>query len=332
MQLTLLLPGLQVPAGIARDLARSLESSPLAMRLTRARQQKLEDAGDGESARAVWLARELFHAAAPASTAPYAWADLAGERVIDGHIWHADPVHIELGRERLRAQVLCEPPSELEADALIADANELLAVAGARLLRAASNWFLRSTHPWVLDAWPMPSAAGTTLGTDLPSSDDALRWTRVHNEIQMCWHEHAVNAAREARGAPTIDGLWLHGGGRWQPLAPIAYTRVVAASPALRGAAAAASVPATDALDAPPVEGALLVWDDADHPRDAQDWRSWLNAVGRIDQRFAALPDAGVIDVVLTGHTRVRTLRSRKRDLWHVWQRTDLAAVLAEPQ
>jgi hypothetical protein len=37
------------------------------------------------------------------------------------------------------------------------------------------------------------------------------RWL---NEIQMLLHEHPVNVAREERGEPPLNGIWLWGGGK----------------------------------------------------------------------------------------------------------------------
>jgi len=43
----------------------------------------------------------------------------------------------------------------------------------------------------------------------LPQGDAALDWHRVINEAQMVLHEHAVNETREARGAATVNSIWL---------------------------------------------------------------------------------------------------------------------------
>ncbi len=46
-----------------------------------------------------------------------------------------------------------------------------------------------------------------------------------------------VNAEREANVVPTINAVWLHGGGRWKPLPPIEFTQVHSDAAELRGVA-----------------------------------------------------------------------------------------------
>ncbi len=52
-----------------------------------------------------------------------------------------------------------------------------------------------------------------SINSHLPRGDDALAWHRVMNEAQMIMHAHPVTAAREARGAPPANSIWLWGGG-----------------------------------------------------------------------------------------------------------------------
>lgn len=41
---------------------------------------------------------------------------------------------------------------------------------------------------------------------------------RLLSEAQLALHAHPVNDAREARGLPPVNALWLHGAGREQPI------------------------------------------------------------------------------------------------------------------
>ena len=45
----------------------------------------------------------------------------------------------------------------------------------------------------------------------LPTGEDARRWQRLLNEIQVTLHNHPVNAVREAAGRRTINSLWFWG-------------------------------------------------------------------------------------------------------------------------
>ncbi|TSE26164.1 hypothetical protein Tsedi_00979 [Tepidimonas sediminis] len=63
-----------------------------------------------------------------------------------------------------------------------------------------------------------------------PGADHAQgrRLRRLLEEAAMLWHVHPVNAARQARGLPVINGLWVEGAGRWHGEGPrAAEARVV---------------------------------------------------------------------------------------------------------
>src|SRR5512137_2820080 len=327
MHVTLLLPGALLPREVVDALAEPLARSTLAALLARA-----DIGGDTETgapAHLAWLAEHLFHSELPVATAPYAYAALAGTAPAQVVLWHADPIHVELARDHLVVTSLDRPPPDEEADALVAAANALTGEMGARLLRVADRWFLQAERRWDLHAEPLAAAIGQPLPTALPAGTDARRWNRLLTEIQMTWHAHPVNAGREARGEPTINSLWLHGGGAWSPLKRGAYAAVHADAAEWRGAAQAVGVKAERA-DARPGEDALVVWDDLLRPRLLQDWTGWVEALGGLDARVAALSGVTALDVVLAGGGTVRRLRSRRSDRLKFWRARSLHQVLAE--
>jgi hypothetical protein len=59
----------------------------------------------------------------------------------------------------------------------------------------------------------LPAVAGRSVDPLLPYGEDALAWHRRFNEVQMLFHEHPVNQAREAAGEPSINSVWFWGGG-----------------------------------------------------------------------------------------------------------------------
>ena len=61
---------------------------------------------------------------------------------------------------------------------------------------------------------PVERARGTSLASLLPAGDDAARWRRWQDEIQMLLHAHPVNGEREARGQPPVNAVWFWGAGR----------------------------------------------------------------------------------------------------------------------
>ena len=224
---------------------------------------------------------------------------------------------------------LDRPPAEEEAEALIDAANALTGAMDARLLRVADRWFLQAERRWDLHAEPLAAAVGQPLPATLPTGADASRWNRLLTEIQMTWHAHPVNAAREARAEPTINSLWLHGGGAWSPLGRGAYAAVHADAPEWRGAARAASVHA-ERGDTPPGHDALVVWEELLRPRLLQDWTGWVDALRRLDERVATLSGVNALDVVLAGDGTARRLRSRRSDRLKFWRARSLHQVLAE--
>ena len=327
MHVTLLLPGALLPREVIDALTEPLAQSTLALMLVRA--DLVGDTETGAPAHLAWIAEHVFQTELPLATAPYAYAALAGAAPTHGIHWHADPIHLELARDHLVVTPLTPPPTDEEADALIDAANALTAEMDARILRVADRWFLQAERRWGLDAEPLSSAIGQPLPATLPAGADASRWNRLLTEIQMTWHAHPVNEAREARGEPTINSLWLHGGGTWSPLKRSAYASVLADAPEWRGAAQAAAV-ASGPAGAVPGNESLVVWDELLLPRLVHDWSGWVDALRGLDERAAALSRSSAIDVVLAGGETVRRLRSRPSDRLKFWRARSLHHVLSE--
>ncbi len=330
MRLTLMLPGALIPTRLTSELGAALRAPALSRIVARATPAGEWSASAGDRVpEDQWLAREVFGTHPPAPTAPYAWAELSGRTETSKTLWRADPIHVAIGRDALIVQSLHDAPmTEPEADALLDVANELCASERCELRRVGADWFLLSERAWSLQPLPLTAVTGAPLPLPAADSADALRWSRLHNEIQMRWHSHPVNEARELRGLPVVNGLWLHGGGAWKPLSRLPWSRVHSRRPDLRGAAVAAG--ALSALDdMTPDSDALLVWDDALEPRLAADWPAWLEAMARIDGRIAALPGAAV-DLVLSGRQRLRQWCVHPSDRFKLWRNQSLAEVLAE--
>lgn len=328
MHVTLLLPGALLPREVARALAEPLAASALAALLARA-----QVSGDSEAEappHLAWLAQHLFQREAPLATAPYAVAALRGQAPApDQILWHADPVHLEAARDHVALAPLAAALPDDAADALLAAASALAAEAGAEFERVGDRWFLRAARPWELDARPLAAALREPLHTVLPTGRDAAVWNRLLTEIQMTWHAHPVNEAREARGEATVNSVWLHGGGHWTPLKRPAFAAVLADEPEWRGAAQASGIAASPA-DAAPDDGALVVWSDLLVPRLRQNWTQWIAALRALDARLAPLTRAGTLDIVLTGEATLRRLQARPSDRLKFWRAASPEAVLCE--
>ena len=323
-----MIAGALVPAEVAAELSAA-SAGALAQRLSRAKLESsiVEQSGPADEA---WLSRELFAGALPIPTAPYAWTELGGDSAVDEQIWYAEPVHLAIGLDSAVVNSLDEAaPDAPESDALIAAAGEHTEPAGCRLERLGDRWFLRSARRWTFSAQSLAAAIGRPVELPARENDDALAWSRLHNAIQMSWHDHPVNLARDARGQPTISGLWLHGGGMYRSLPALRWSQVVSDQPGLRGAARAAGAAAAP-LDGPLIDRALIVWDDALLPSRLQDWSRWREAMIEIDRRLGALAASSVDELVVTGRRRTKRWRIRASDRLRWWRTRTLAEACAE--
>jgi hypothetical protein len=326
MHFTLLVAGALLPDEMAVALTASLVTPTLKARLSRATliEQRVSSFG-GADAHLEWLANKLFGQPAPAPTAPYAYAHLASAAA-PAFVWHADPVHIEVARDHLLVQSLAaDAPSAEESGPLIAAANELASDSNCELVAVGQHWFLLSEHAWQINARPL--AAVIESAVEMPGGRDAQIWNRLHNEIQMAWHEHAVNEQREANGVRTINAIWLHGGGQWKPLPPIEFAQVQSDEPEWQGAAHAAGSRGLPA-GARVADTALVVIDDALVSKQRQDWSAWLQAITAVDQALLEHP-ADSVDLILCGNT-LRKFQLRPFDRYKAWRRRTLAEALTE--
>ena len=325
MHFTLLVAGALLPGELAVALTSSLDTPTLATRLSRARLVEHSVSTQARGAHFGWLANKLFAQPAPAPTAPYAYAQLMGAAA-SGFVWHADPVHVEAARDHLIVQSLdTDAPNPQESSPLIAVANELALATGCQLVSVAQRWFLLSEHEWQINTRPL--AAVNETAVEMSDGRDAQVWTRLHNEIQIAWHAHEVNAQREANGVRTINALWLHGGGRWKPLPPIEFAQVQSDAAELQGAALAAgacSAPASARL----TDNALVVLDGAWVSKQRQDWAGWRRTITDLDGTLIAHPD-DAIDLIFCGDT-CRKFESRPSDRYKPWRRRTLAQAFTE--
>ena len=325
MHFTLLVAGALVPGELAVALTGSLNTPNLKARLSRAALIEQPGSSPGTGAHLDWLANKLFGHPPPVPTAPYAYAQLAGAAA-PACAWHADPVHIEVARDHLIVQSLgADAPTAEESVLLLAAANELASDSECQLVDVGQRWFLLSEHEWQIDVRPL--AAVMEAAVEMPSGRDAQMWNRLHNEIQMAWHAHAVNAEREVNGVRTINAIWLHGGGRWKSLPPIEFAQVHSDAPEWQGVAQAAGargVPASTRV----ADTALVIIDNAWVSKQRQDWGAWLQAITAVDRALVEHP-ADSIDLILCGNT-LRTLELRPPDRYKPWRRRTLAQALTE--
>jgi hypothetical protein len=128
--------------------------------------------------------------------------------------------------------------------------------------------------------------AGQDIDPCLPCGADAARWHALLNEIQMLFHTHPVNAAREQRGAPPINSIWPWGGGRLPGQLQPRVTRLLADHPLATGLASHTAI-SRDAMPAAVGEllagtgdgCTLLVDDRLEWPMHYGDIEAWLEGL-----------------------------------------------------
>jgi hypothetical protein len=122
----------------------------------------------------------------------------------------ADPVHLRADRDRL----LLIPSagfdiSAVEAKELCAELDRLFGAQFTLHAFSPEHWGLRAKEVMALATRPPLEIAGRDIDAELPDK----RFHALLNEIQMALYQHAVNTAREARGAPVVNSVWLWGAG-----------------------------------------------------------------------------------------------------------------------
>ena len=175
----------------------------------------------------------------------------------------ADPVHLRIMRDRL----LLAPPDAIgvsadEAAALSESLNRHFAGAMELKVVQPHRWCARLDKPIHHNSDAPLDVVGREV--ELARDRDPLL-----NEIQMLLHSHPVNAAREGRGEPAINSLWLWGAGR-APKVTSRWATVLADEPLARGLARTARAghgmlpPSADAwLERGPEDGRILIVLDA---------------------------------------------------------------------
>jgi hypothetical protein len=304
---------LVVPALLQPVAAPSLELLLVRGRRSEAEPASLED----------WLARAFSLGDGPlpagALTAHYFGAA--------PDCWlRADPVHLRADRDRL----LLLPSAGFdisadEAQALCAELDRLFAAEFSLRPFTPTQWGLCAKAAMELAARAPVEIAGRDVDAELPDK----RFHALLNEIQMALYQHPVNTAREARGVPVVNSVWLWGAGPLPAAARGEWQSLSADDPAALGLAKLAGLrhraPGTGAtawLDRAPDDGRHLVMLDglraayalgdteALESRVAALEREWFAPLlaalrsGRIGMVTVRVPDAGVAFETVRGDLR----------------------------
>ncbi|MBV8210251.1 MAG: hypothetical protein JO133_09340 [Burkholderiaceae bacterium] len=322
---TLLVPGALLLEQDWETIAADFVPEPLARRLTRARRSWSELPvrclrwAEG-AAHLAWLAREFAAPGEPPVCAPYAWRASAapGEAgAADAQIWFCEPVHFSLQAERTVLAAIDTPAlAAAESAALFEEAADSARAHGATLREVSGRWYLFPAEPWDLQSTPLQAALGASVEVRLPHGEDASRWRRLLNEVQMRWHAHRVNREREERGQQLANALWLHGGGAWQALDRCRFARVHSEDPVLLGWQAAGAP--CDSLNGAPTDS-LTVCPQLFEAYWRRDWRTWATAWTAVNAQVQSQLDAAdagpqeQVELVACGRAGVATFELLRR-------------------
>lgn len=337
MNLHLALPDLLWPLVADRAVVANLPAPALELLLARGRRTP-GAVTDIET----WL---LDSFAAGSGGAPFALRADGGDPA--GGVWmRADPCHLHADRDRLLladASTFDVEPDE--AQALIDALNAHFAADGMRFCAPQpTHWYVQLRELPTLHTTPLRAARGRDIDALLPAGETGKHWHALWNEMQMLLYQHPVNDARELRGAPTINSVWLWGAGRDAAPARRPYARVRSDDSLARGLgmASGAAITGTPAdahqwLHDAGAEGVELVVLDqlalaADYG-DAHAWRSALQALER--DWFAPLLAAlrgnrlAMLTLHACGTGATFDIETTRQDLRHFWRRPHALASYA---
>lgn len=310
-QLTLVLPFALPNAELATDLLKVLQAPALAALLSRTSTCNIEtlDNANRLLPHEAWLAHALGLSPAPngaAAQAAFAAQAMRGYGLVPepgARYFLLHPAHLAIARSHISLEELRQLKlSETEGRALFDIAAPYFDEIGQPLAYGdAGTWFMRA------DGWSdlqcaTPDAATTQdLSVWMPEGEHARAARRLQNEVQMLWHEHPVNAAREERGLKAINAFWLWGASVATAQAPgcaaslhtqnAPHWLAALAEPAQRDASLNSVL--ASKRDAIVVPGGLI------EAAQAQEWGMWLQQLQALEADWfapllAALKDGRV--------------------------------------
>jgi len=126
----------------------------------------------------------------------------------------AHPVHFVLQRDYFSMGPRLSL-SEGESHALMDVLNQHFADDGLTFLAASTPdyWYLHVEADPEISTTELSLVVGRDTTSYMPQGKGAAKWNRLLNEAQMLLHDHAINVARESRGALAANSVWISGGG-----------------------------------------------------------------------------------------------------------------------
>ncbi len=286
MRLHLVVPGLLWPSEQARGFADRLPLPGLTRLLGLGKRERAAPATPEQT----W--RRLFGVdnSAAADAALRRLGEDDGLRVTD-MMMCADPSYLHFTREHLLlidAGELAITPDE--AAALVDCLNTELADIGQFEAVAPTRWYLYPRQTPTSRFAALGDVTSRPVAHFLPEGDDAVQWQHAMNEIQVLFHNHPVNAAREAAGQRPINNVWFWGAGTLPASLESPAPHLVMTSPLAIGLARAAGVEPSNVsdFDALPADDTLVSLDALLPPSRYLDLEPWQAALVQLEADWFA--------------------------------------------
>jgi len=207
------------------------------------------------------------------------------------HCVCAELVHLQADKDNARLlPIQALNITDDESAQLIEELNHLLYDDGISVLRTAKHhYYLTGMPASELDTWPAHSVANGKIADYLPRKAQAGDWRRLMTEVQMLFHSHPVNLARENARQLPINAMWFWGGMQATMYAPVSNIELVTTDAYACGLASALSLT----------------------PRQPEDF-NWSNVSGEV-----VIVELGVYEAWLSGDQDA--LHHAKQKLQQQW-------------
>ncbi len=244
----------------------------------------------------------------------------------------ADPVGIRMQRDEMVVQGDITLSVE-EAAQFCASLNMHFAEDGLRFIAPhPQRWYMQLDHIPEMETYPLPQVVGADMHAHLPYGVDGLRWHSVLNEIQMLFYEHKVNQAREQRGEPLVNGVWLWGGGKISKSTGQPFSCVAGDSELASAFAQVAGIPVVQGVEqmlrSKESGDCLLVWEGLRSALQRANIAQWRAALQQFEGDYAmplltalAAGKIGQITLEVLSEGCSRSFVVKRAELWKIWRR-----------
>jgi hypothetical protein len=324
---TLIIPFALAPTEHARDLLAALQAPSLAQLLSHASAVSRE----AFEPYAPLLPHEQWLAASPQDNSPaiaHALMQQLGMSAEPGYWFVLEPAHFHVARDHLVLTDRRQLTLDDGTSRTLFDATHYLFEELGYALRYgdARHWLLRADAWSELRTCSPDAACGHNIDVWLPRGPGERDWRRLHNEVQMLWHTHAINDARELRGERRINALWLWGGSAGlHGQAAQEQTQPAGLRELARCSLGQSAAHITK-------DAELRLLDTLIEPALAGDWSGWLAGMAELDENHIAplltQLRQGAIDgitLVLSDSTRAIEWQLRRSSMRKFWIRASLA-------